>query len=100
MLKLCSTHFGSAGCRGVPVHADLPIAQQRVRAFKSAISASPEGSRVAGAQYLVRFAVEEWSPHVSLGAIFNKDQSINSGFAVDTWRPSHFGSGFDQPSRK
>ncbi|PYN82943.1 MAG: hypothetical protein DMD96_04405 [Candidatus Rokuibacteriota bacterium] len=53
----------------------------------------PRPPGAAGTQYLVRFQVEGWSPCVSLGAIFNKGQSNNSGFAVDTWRPSHFGTG-------
>jgi hypothetical protein len=53
----------------------------------------PAGS--PGEQYLIRFSVEEWSPFVSLSAIFNQGQSINSGHAVDAWRPSHFGSGTD-----
>ncbi|PYN82942.1 MAG: hypothetical protein DMD96_04400 [Candidatus Rokuibacteriota bacterium] len=51
----------------------------------------PAGS--PGAQYLVRFSVESWAPFVSLSAIFNQGQSINSGFAVDAWRPEHFASG-------
>jgi len=51
----------------------------------------PAGS--PGAQYLIRFSVEGWAPYVSLSAIFNQGQSIDSGFAVDAWRPNHFGSG-------
>ena len=27
--------------------------------------------------------------------MFNKDQSVNSGFAVDVWRPNPFGTGSD-----
>jgi hypothetical protein len=53
----------------------------------------PAGS--AGAQYLIRFSVEAWSPFVSLSAIFNQGQAMNGGFAVDAWRPNHFGSGTD-----
>ncbi len=53
----------------------------------------PPGS--VGAQYLVRFSVEEWSPFVSLGSIFDQGQSINSGYAVDDWRPNHFANGTD-----
>jgi hypothetical protein len=53
----------------------------------------PPGS--AGMQYLVRFSVEGWSPFVSLGSVFDHGQSINSGFAVDAWRPNHFESGTD-----
>ena len=53
----------------------------------------PPGS--VGAQYLVRFSLEEWSPFVALGSIFDQAQSINAGFAVDDWRPNHFDSGTD-----
>jgi hypothetical protein len=53
----------------------------------------PKPSGAPGAQYLIRFSVEEWAPFVSPGAIFNQGQSINSGFAVDAWRPNHFGNG-------
>jgi hypothetical protein len=53
----------------------------------------PPGS--PGVEYLIRFSLEEWAPFVSLSAIFNQGQSINSGFAVDAWRPTHFGSGTD-----
>jgi hypothetical protein len=41
----------------------------------------------------VAFSLEEWAPFASLGSIFNQNQSINSGFAVDTWRPTHFDAG-------
>jgi hypothetical protein len=53
----------------------------------------PPGAQ--GAQYLIRFSVEEWSPFAALGAVFNQGQSINSGFAVNTWRPNNFGVGTD-----
>jgi hypothetical protein len=53
----------------------------------------PAGS--AGAQYVIRFSIEEGAPFVSLSAIFNEGQSMNSGFAVDAWRSHHFGSGTD-----
>jgi hypothetical protein len=51
----------------------------------------PAGS--PGTEYLIRFSVEGWAPSVSLNAIFDKDQSINAGFAVNAWRPNSFGSG-------
>jgi tetratricopeptide (TPR) repeat protein len=38
------------------------------------------------------FQVEQWAPFAALGSIFNKEQSINSGFAVDVWRPNPFGT--------
>jgi hypothetical protein len=53
----------------------------------------PQGS--PGRQYLTRFSLEEWAPFASLSRIFNQNESINSGFAVDTWRPNHFASGTD-----
>jgi hypothetical protein len=54
----------------------------------------------AGSQYLIRFSVEGWAPFVSLSSIFNQGQSINSGFAVDVWRPNHFGNGTDVLSNR
>ena len=36
------------------------------------------------------FQLEEWAPFASLGSIFDKNQAIDAGFAVDTWRPSPF----------
>jgi hypothetical protein len=53
----------------------------------------PAGS--PGVQYFIRFSVEEWAPSVSLSAIFDQDQSINAGFAVNAWRPNSFGTGTD-----
>lgn len=53
----------------------------------------PKPPGAQGSQYLIRFSVEEWSPFVTLNAIFNKGESIDSGFAVDTWRPNSFGTG-------
>jgi hypothetical protein len=58
----------------------------------------PPGS--PGAQYLIRFSVEEWAPFASLSSIFNQGESINSGFSVETWRPNHFGSGTDVLSKR
>ena len=45
--------------------------------------------------FTVRFSLEEWAPFASLSSIFNQDQSVNSGFAVDVWRPTHFDTGTD-----
>jgi hypothetical protein len=39
--------------------------------------------------------VQQWAPFASISSIFNQNQSINSGFAVDVWRPQPFGSGTD-----
>jgi hypothetical protein len=53
----------------------------------------PPGS--VGTNYLIRFAVEEWSPFVSLSSIYDQGQSVNAGFAVNDWRPSPFATGTD-----
>jgi len=45
--------------------------------------------------YLIRFSIEEWVPFVAPNAMFNESQSMNCGFAVDVWRPNHFGNGTD-----
>jgi hypothetical protein len=48
-----------------------------------------------GQSYSIAFSLEEWAPFASLSSIFNQGQSINSGFAVDVWRPNHFATGTD-----
>lgn len=50
--------------------------------------------------YSIGFSLEEWAPFASLSSIFNQDQSINSGFAVDVWRPTPFGTGQDAISQQ
>jgi hypothetical protein len=40
--------------------------------------------------YTTVFSLQEWAPYASLSAIFDQDQSINAGFAVNAWRPRHF----------
>ena len=50
--------------------------------------------------YRIAFALEEWAPFASLGSIFNQDQSVNSGFAVNTWRPTPFTAGTDALSHQ
>ena len=55
----------------------------------------PRPPGTVGQQYLVRFSVDEWSPFVSLGSVFDQGSSVNAGFAVDDWRPNHFESGTD-----
>ena len=34
-----------------------------------------------------------WAPFVSLSSIFDQGTSINAGFAVNKWRPTHFQKG-------
>jgi hypothetical protein len=65
----------------------------------------PKPSGAPGGDYLIRFSVEEWAPFASLSSIyhrtfFNQGQSITSGFAIDVWRPNHFGSGTDVLSNR
>ena len=55
----------------------------------------PRPPGTVGTQYLIRFSLEEWSPFVTLGSIFDQAQSINAGFAVNDWRPNPFDSGTD-----
>ena len=48
-----------------------------------------------GLNYFSRFQVEQWAPFAALSSIYNQGQSINSGFAVDVWRPNPFQTGTD-----
>jgi len=59
---------------------------------------TPQGTE--GKQYSLGFQVEQWSPYASISSIFNQGESLNSGFAVDVWRPNHFGTGFDEFSHQ
>lgn len=45
--------------------------------------------------YVTAFQTEQWAPFVALSSVFNQGQSINSGFALDTWRLNPFGGGTD-----
>ena len=45
--------------------------------------------------YKIAFSLDEWAPFASLSSIFDQNQSVNAGFAVDVWRPTHFGTGKD-----
>jgi hypothetical protein len=53
-----------------------------------------------GTNYVIGFSLEGWAPFASLSSMFNQNQSINSGFAVDVWRPTHFSSGIDAFSQQ
>jgi hypothetical protein len=48
-----------------------------------------------GQDHTIAFSVEEWAPFASLSSIFDQNQSINSGFAVEVWRPTPFSTGTD-----
>jgi hypothetical protein len=54
---------------------------------------TPPGTN--GANYLTRFKVEQWAPFAALSSVFNQNESNNSGFAVDVWRPNPFASAQD-----
>jgi hypothetical protein len=47
--------------------------------------------------YTVCFSLQEggWAPFVALSSIFDQNQSINAGFAVTHWRPTHFQKGVE-----
>jgi hypothetical protein len=49
----------------------------------------------ADQNYAIGFALDEWAPFVSLGAIYDQAQSIDAGYAVKVWRPNHFATGID-----
>jgi hypothetical protein len=53
-----------------------------------------------GSNYNIVFSLEEWAPFASLSQIFDQDNSVNSGFAVNTWRPNHFETGTDLVSNQ
>jgi hypothetical protein len=41
------------------------------------------------------FQVEEWAPFATINSIFDQNESINAGFAVDDWRPAPFAEAYD-----
>lgn len=53
----------------------------------------PQGTE--GGTYQVAFQLDQWAPFAGLNSVFDQDQSVNAGFAVDDWRPSPFASGTD-----
>ena len=46
-------------------------------------------------QYNLRFQVEQWAPYSAPSSMYNQSHSVNSGFAVDLWRPNPFASDTD-----
>lgn len=50
---------------------------------------------VGAPNHYVGFALEEWAPFAAPSSMFNQNTAVNSGHAVDTWRPSPFASGTD-----
>jgi hypothetical protein len=57
--------------------------------YAIATHAIPKPPGAEGNQYDLAFQVEQGAPYASISAIFNQGQSVNSGFAVDVWRPNH-----------
>jgi hypothetical protein len=56
----------------------------------------PRPPGTPGNDYNIVFSLEPGGGlFASLSSIFNQNQSINSGFAVNTWRPTHQDSGID-----
>ena len=57
--------------------------------------AIPRPAGALGSTYWLGFQVEQWAPFAALSAMFNEGPSVNSGFAVNVWRPIPFASGTD-----
>jgi hypothetical protein len=49
---------------------------------------TPSGDE--GYTYTTELQVEQWAPFAALSSVLNQHESINSGFAVDLWRPNPF----------
>ena len=49
----------------------------------------------SGQNYTIGFSLDEWAPFVSLSAIYDQNQSIDAGYAVNVWRPNHFATAID-----
>jgi hypothetical protein len=49
--------------------------------------------------FTLGFSLEAWAPFASLSSIYDQSQSIDAGFAVDVWRPTHFAQGLDAFTR-
>jgi hypothetical protein len=55
----------------------------------------PRPPGTEGTDYNVVFQPDQWAPFAGLSSVFDQEQSVNAGFAVDDWRPFHFSSGTD-----
>jgi hypothetical protein len=53
----------------------------------------PQGTE--GLNYLTGFQLSQWAPFAGLNSVFDQNESVNAGFAVDAWRPSPFTFGTD-----
>jgi hypothetical protein len=52
------------------------------------------------AGYTLEFETEQWAPIVTLSSVWNKDEAVNSGFAVDAWRVNPWRSGSDEATHE
>src|SRR5262249_14917658 len=50
----------------------------------------PPGNEVG--DYTIEFQVQQWAPFAAISSIFDRNQAVNAGFAVDVWRPNPFGT--------
>ena len=64
--------------------------QFAISRFSVPVPANPGYVLKGSSKVTPLFQLEEWAPFASLGSIFDKNESINAGFAVDVWRPSPF----------
>jgi hypothetical protein len=51
--------------------------------------------RPGAEEYGFGFQVEQWSPFATVSSIFDENQSVNAGFAVDKWGLAPLDTGFD-----
>jgi hypothetical protein len=64
--------------------------QFAISRFSVPVPANPGYVLKGSSKVTSLFQIEEWAPFASIGSIFDKNESINAGFAVDVWRPSPF----------
>lgn len=78
-------------------HEKVSILPDMVSPLNHAINQNgitrPAGTQ--GSTYFQGLDLEQWVPFAAPSSMFNKDQSVNSGFAVDLWRPNPFVRGTD-----
>ena len=48
-----------------------------------------------GQNYTPRFQVEQWVPHSAPSSMYDIEHAVNSGYAVDVWRPNPFDTDTD-----
>jgi hypothetical protein len=55
----------------------------------------PTPPGIENTDYSLGFQVDQVAPFASISSVFDAEESINAGFAVDVWRPNHYGTGID-----